>query len=281
MASFDEAIPPGQAGKVTASVRTDGLSGPVNKVVTVQTNDAAKSTFTLTLRATIVGSVTFYPSRSMFLSVGQSEDNAARTLIRKDDSETGALAVTDLTSSVPWITATAKKIEAAGQAVVGLPPTLPGDFLLEAKLSGPAPKVPTPVEIRFKTGLTREPEATVQLTVRVLPELMLSTPQVILPAPAAGAAAQGAVFLNVRRDLDPSDLQVMAEPPPFKVEKTAVGDHRFSLQVSWKDEPAGTVPRDGRVTVVLGAARATSTIRVLPPQVPPEPVAAPPQGAGK
>jgi hypothetical protein len=280
VASFDEAIPPGQAGKVTASVRTDGLAGSVSKVVTVQTNDPARTTFPLTLKATIVASVNFYPSRSLFLSIGQTEDNTARTILRKDDTETGALAVTELTSSVPWITATARRIDAAGQAAVGLPPTLPGDYLLEAKLTGPAPKVPTPVELRFKTGLAREPEASVQLTVRVLPELMLSTPQVILPAPAPGVAAQGAVFLTVRRDLDPSELQVMAEPPPFKVEKSPSGEHRYALQLSWKDEPAGSAPRDGRLTVVLGGARATANVRVLPPQVPDAPVVAPPQGAG-
>jgi hypothetical protein len=280
VASFDEAIPPGQAGKVTASVRTDGLAGVVNKVVTVQTNDPARPTFTLTLKATIVASVNFFPSRTLFLSVGQAAENAVRAIIRKDDTETGTLAITDLTPSVPWISATARKVEEAGAAAVGLPPSMPGDYLLEARLTGQAPAVPTPVEIRFKTGLPREPETAVQVTVRVLPELMLSTPQVVLPSPTQEAPVSGSVFLTVRRDLDPAGLQVTVEPLPFKVETAPSGDHRFALQISWKEDAAGNAPRDGRVTAVLGTARASAMVRVLPrqPAVPPPTQAPTPAG---
>ena len=74
MASFDEAILPGQAGKVTASIRTDGYSGPISKPIAVRTNDPARPALTLTLRATVVASVNFYPGRNLVLSVGRGDE---------------------------------------------------------------------------------------------------------------------------------------------------------------------------------------------------------------
>lgn len=49
---FDKEVAPGKSGGITLSVeKTDGYQGEVVKTATVTTNDAAKKTFTLVLKA--------------------------------------------------------------------------------------------------------------------------------------------------------------------------------------------------------------------------------------
>ena len=67
MAEFDSVIPPGGAGKVTASVKTDNLKGPVTKSVTVTSNDPAHATISLQLKADVKVVVDVSPSESVFL----------------------------------------------------------------------------------------------------------------------------------------------------------------------------------------------------------------------
>lgn len=52
---FDKVIAPGKEGKITLSVKdTESYSGDVAKTANVTTNDASRSNFTLTLKATFV-----------------------------------------------------------------------------------------------------------------------------------------------------------------------------------------------------------------------------------
>ncbi len=268
MASFDEAILPGQAGKVTASIRTDGYSGPISKTIAVRTNDPAHPSVTLTLRATVVASVNFYPGRNLVLSVGRSDENVVRTLVRKDESETGTLEISEIASTVPWLSATARKIGEAGAVEPGLPPAEPGDWLIEARLVGDAPPSPSSVGVRFKTGLAREPEAAVWVSVRTMPALAVSAPSIVLDAPQPGQPASGSTILTVRWDLDPTALRVTAEPTPFSVRTSPLGPRSFRLEITWTEGEAGASPRQGRVTVILGSERATVFVRVLPPSLP-------------
>ncbi len=275
MASFDEAILPGQAGKVTASIRTDGYSGPISKPIAVRTNDPARPALTLTLRATVVASVNFYPGRNLVLSVGRGDENVVRTLVRKDGTESGTLEISEVASTVPWLVATARRIEAAGAVASGLPPAEPGDWLVEARLVGDAPPSPAAAGIRLKTGLAREPEATVWVSVRAMPALVVSSPRLFLPAPPPGQPASGSAILTLRNDLDPAALQVSAEPAPFGVRASPAGPRRFVLEVTWTEGDPAASPRDGLVTARLGSDRATILVRVAPPR--PSPEAAPPR----
>ena len=53
MAHFDRAFPPGGEGKITLTVDLSGYNGPVRKDATVTSNDPEKSSFTLTVMATV------------------------------------------------------------------------------------------------------------------------------------------------------------------------------------------------------------------------------------
>ncbi|HWC77479.1 MAG TPA: DUF1573 domain-containing protein [Blastocatellia bacterium] len=53
--SFDKVIPPGKSGAITLSIeKTETYKGDIVKTATVTTNDPAKASFILTLRATFV-----------------------------------------------------------------------------------------------------------------------------------------------------------------------------------------------------------------------------------
>ncbi len=167
MASFDEAIPPGQAGKVTATIRTEGLRGPVAKTITVTSNDPVRPTMTLTLKAVLVGSVELLPGPAMSIQVSgpAQASGPSRLLIRREPTEEGTLQVSGITSSVPWLAVTARPVGTTEPAAGGIPPAQPGDWILEAKPGADAPSGMSRVEVRFKTGLTREPEVVVPVSV--------------------------------------------------------------------------------------------------------------------
>ncbi len=50
---YDNPIEAGKSGKIFASVKTEGFSGPISKTINVQTNDAELGTFALTIKANV------------------------------------------------------------------------------------------------------------------------------------------------------------------------------------------------------------------------------------
>ncbi len=265
MASFDEVIPPGQAGKVSAAMRTDGLSGQVSKIVTVTTDDPGRPTFNLTLRATIVASVDILPARSLFLSTGLVEKPVAKVLVRKSANERGELEITDLTSSVPWLKVSARKPGVGPPAGPGLPPSVPSDWLIEATVDGEPPPGGTTVQVKFKTGLAREAEVTLPAIVRVPPPLSFSMP--VLDMPAVGEppqSAQGAVDILLGAGLDAKDLSIESLTSTFRATTRSISPRRLRMDVTWSPI-AGDTTREGAIVAKLGSLSASIAVRVTPP----------------
>jgi len=274
VASFDEVIPPGQAGKVNAAIRTDALSGAVSKVVTVTTDDPGRPTFTLTLRATIVASVDFFPSRSMFISAGMPDGPGGKVLARKTVNEKGSLDVTGLTASEPWLKVSARKLEAAAPAGPGLPPSMPSDWLIEAKVEGEPPPGQNAVKVKFKTGLAREPEIELPVIVRVPPPLSFSAPVLDMPADAEPPqSAHGTIYLLLGPGLDPKGLSVESLSPVFRAKTEQVDPRRVKVDVTWSPV-AGDMSREGPIVAKLGELSASIAVRVTAPVLPAAPPAA-------
>jgi len=274
VASFDEVIPPGQAGKVSAAIRTDGLSGAVSKVVTVTTDDPGRPTFTLTLRATIVASVDFYPSRSMFLAAGLPGGPGGKVLARKSADEKGSLEITGLTASAPWLKVSARKLEAAAPAGPGLPPSMPSDWLIEAKIEGEPPPGNNPAQVKFKTGLSREPEIEIPVNVRVPPPLSFSAPVLDMPVDAEPPqSARGTIYVLLGPGLDPKGLLVESVSPGFRAKTEPVDSRRVRVDVTWSPV-AGDMSREGAIVAKLGELSASISVRLTAPVLPAAPPAA-------
>jgi hypothetical protein len=269
VASFDEVVPPGKAGKVTAAVKTEALIGVVNKVVSVTTDDPGRQNFSLILRANIVTSVEFLPTRALFVPAGPSAAGTGKLVVRKSETEKGELAITGITANVPWLKVSARKVEAPeSPPSSGAVPAQPSDWVIEAKIEGEPPQGQVSAEIKFKTGLQREPEITFPVTVRTTPPIQFSSPMVYVPYPGDPPQQQRTtVYVRVEPPLDPNALKVEAAPAAFEAVANLVGPTRVRVDVTWT--PVGkSPPQEGTVTARLGTAIVSVPVKVNPPAAP-------------
>ena len=262
MASFDEVIPPGQVGKVTAQLHTDNYRGPVEKVITVTSTDPINPAVTLRFKANIVGSVQILPRPGLSFPAGMAWDYSGKVLIRKDQTEKGELKLTDVATNVPWLTAKARKVEKIEPPVDGLPDAEPGDYVLEVAVSDDAPQVAGGYPVTFKTGLEREPEMTLPVSV------VLQTPMRVMPSPlflpqpqdeSKGTAATLSVAL--RPGLGKQPLTATVSPDSFTVSLEPDGPRKYKANVVWK--PAGPdTPTKGNVVFRVGEESQTVLVRI-------------------
>jgi len=266
VASFDEAIPPGQAGTIKASVHTANLSGTIGKTIQVVTNDPTQANIALNILGNVAASVQLLPSSRMLVyGRGMQRPYTARLLVRRDASETADLVVSDVRSNVPWMTATARKLTAPEQ-VQGLPPGQPNDWVVEVQAT-PPPNTPenSTQQITFKTGLKLEPEIVVPVAVTI-PRFVVVQPAEVLLRPVEGGPSEGTVLVVVRQDLDPAGAKIEASPSVFKVETAQAGPTARHLRVTVKANPGDVKPDStGMLTVRIGEETQSVPIRIAPP----------------
>jgi hypothetical protein len=262
VASYDEAIPPGQAGKITATLKTEAARGPIEKSITVTSNDDSRGPVNLRLRAQVVGSVEFLPRAGLLLPAGAQWEWSAKLLVRKDETEKGELKISDVTASVPWLKATATPVTEPLPAAEGLPLAFPGDWIMSVEVTDEAPKVQGGFQVKFKTGLTREPEATLPVSV-VIQHPMRAVPLALqLQAPPAGGEVSGTVTLSLRPGLDKEVPTATVSPDAFTVRLEPAGHRKYAVRVGWRPDPAApeSTPRQG--AVILKAADQQLTVQV-------------------
>ena len=265
MASFDQAIPPGQVGKVSASMKTENQRGQVEKTITVTTDDPTRSVVTLRIKANVVGSIVMLPRPGLAFPTGLNWDYSGKLIIRKDETEKGELAVTDVTTSAPWLVVRTRKIESSEPAAEGIPATMPGDYVLDVSVAEDAPKTQGGFNVKFKTGLPREPEATIPVSV-ILQNPMRVSPSPLLISPPADPAkeATGTVTAILRPGLSEA-LKASASPEPFSVRVEPDGPRRYRATVAWKPNGPDT-PKEGNVVFRAGDESLTVLVRVADPK---------------
>jgi hypothetical protein len=266
VASFDAAIPPGKAGKVTAQVHTESYRGPVEKTIAVSSNDTTHPSVVLHVKANIVGSVEILPR--WYVSFPDPRDWAYKALviIRKEKSETGELKIAELTTSSPWLTAVAHRVDRAdpprpGPPQPDSPPQEKGDWVIDIGMTDEAPGGQSGQQVRFKTGLTREPEVTLPVSV-VLQQAMHLTPQGLnLPFWPGAKTATNVFHLDVRPGLGKQQVNVRVAPASFTVKLEPDGERRYKGTVVWT--PEGEKPeKTGEVALTIGAENASLALRV-------------------
>ena len=251
MASFDEVIPPGQVGKVTAKINTKEFRGPVDRGVTLYTDDPDQPQIPLWLHVEVAGSVQLFPRAFLDFRPGQGGGpSVARLLVRQDPGEKGELHVTDPQVDAPWLKVTARRVAAAEPAIEDLPETKPGDVLLTVEAAGEVPEGSHPQKLRFGTGLPTEPTIEVPVSVFVRPRLQV-TPDTIAVGPAEPDGTRRATALvALRPDLVNTPL-VVEGPAGLRSTQDSAGANRFNVRLSWtgKDAPQGQVVfRVGAIT---------------------------------
>jgi hypothetical protein len=268
VASYDEVIPPGQAGKVSATLKTEGVRGRIEKAITVTSNDPARPMLSLRVKAEVVGSVEFIPRPGLAFPQGMNWDWTSRVILRKDKSESGELSVTEVTPSVPWLKAVATKVKEPIPAAEGLPEALPGDYILEVTVTDEAPRTQGGFNVKMKTGLPREPEVTFPVSVVNQQPLRPVPNALYLQAPKANQDEVVATIEALLRPGIPKDQVVTAtaSPEPFTVAVEPDGPRKYKATVRWKPskEARATALRQGAVVFHVGEESMTVPVRIDP-----------------
>ncbi len=235
MASFDEVIPPGKAGTIKASVHTSAYKGQITKQITVTHDDKSQGPIQLVLTANIVGSVDVLPYAALQLTRKRAGfEKPAQLIIRKDPTEKGDLTLSSLQASVPWIKASSRKVNAAEAPVEGLPAAQPGDVVVSVQATGQPPVGSHSETVSFKTGLSREPEVKIPVTVFVQAAVTLQPQELILtPSQQATDTASGQVLAAIRDDIDMKTVTAKSDSDAFAVRIDPSGSAGFRLLVDW------------------------------------------------
>ncbi len=244
-------------GTIRANVATERYRGAVAKGITVTTNDPSRSTVQLTVKMTIVGSVTLLPGP--VLTVGNMRGKAApgRLVVRKDETETGVLRLDRVRVSAPWLRVTAREIgpDRPGGAIEGVPEARPGDWVLEAEIEGEPPEGQRSLTVTFDTGLPREPTVSVPVQVLWRPAIRFSAPTVVLNP----SGEPPALLVSFRPDVSPADAIVSAEPEGLEARLEPANAQAMHVRLRWTGTTAP--PPEGRVVVRSGTETASATVR--------------------
>lgn len=274
VATFDKAIAPGATGKVTAQLKTENFRGAVEKIITVTSNDPTNENMTLRLKANVVGSAQILPRPGLALPGGQDWEYTGKLIIRKDETEKGELALTDLTTSAPWLVAKARKVEQVEVAAAGMPEAQPGDYVIDISVADDAPKTAGGFQITFKTGLPREPVLTVPVSVVLESAMRVYPSPLYFQATKDGTPAEVTTTAWLRPGLGKDKLTAQASPEAFHVELQPAGPRKYKVVVTWR--PVGdNPPTEGNMVLRVGDESQTVLLRVVGAPRPASAAAAP------
>jgi len=262
VASFDEVIPPGKAGTIKASVHTANYKGAIGKSVTVTHDDTSQGPITLSVMAKIVGSVEVMPYPALQIARHRRGfETPALLLVRKDASEDGALAFSGLTASSPWLKVSSRKVTGDEPPVEGIPAAQAGDIVISVQAVDP-PTGTHAETLTFKTGLKREPQVMIPVTVIAQPAVSLNNNDLILtPTAAAPNGATGQVLASLRDDVDPKTVAVTSDTPGFKVRIEPPGEAAFRVIVDW-ERTGKTPPSETVIHIKVGNETTDLRVRV-------------------
>jgi hypothetical protein len=86
-ASYDKTINPGKTGKIKVIVDPSSFMGPINKIVTVTTNDSINSPLQLTIKANVIAYINSKPGFARFVVVhGEGGTNESKQIISSSDA---------------------------------------------------------------------------------------------------------------------------------------------------------------------------------------------------
>jgi hypothetical protein len=243
-------------------MHTKNLKGAIGKGITVHHDDATQGAILLSLKANVIGSVEIYPYPTLTIAPRMKGfSTPAFLLVRRDASESGVLSVEELKASVPWVKVSMRKVSSPEPPTEGLPAAVAGDVILSVQLDHP-PVGYSGQQITFKTGLAREAEYSIPVTVNVRAPLVLQPGELVLqPTAETPDTATGQVLAAVREDLDPKTLVVTSDDAAFVARVENPGDRAFRLIVAWTRNGAAT-PTETRVHLAASGETIDLPVRV-------------------
>jgi hypothetical protein len=171
VASYDKTIAPGKTGKIHIVVDTVNFSGPVNKGVTVYTNDAANPQIELTVQAKIEPYIAIKPGYARYMVVrGEAKEGTiVQTLWTPDGSP---MDVVKVESPFPFLTASFRQAQ-EGERV---PEATGKQWRVEMLLSNDAPVGPLAGYVTVHTSHAKQKMLQIPVSGFVRPVVAVTPP---------------------------------------------------------------------------------------------------------
>jgi hypothetical protein len=251
VADFDKIIKPGQTGKVSAHVDTTAFAGPINKGITLETNDPTAPTAQVTITAVVKPFVEAYPAGFLRYNMLQGDVEKQAVTIYSDETE--PFQVVKVESPQEWIKAEVKKNEGL-DVVQNIGREGQSQYKLEVTVGGADAHIgPIAEKIHVLTNSKHQPDYWVSVTGVVRPSIRIEPTALNFGevAPNDNAATR-TIMLRSNNLKTPEVFQVMkaeSNVPGVLVSVSPTankGEYEVTVQLD-KDAKAGAL--DGTVTI--------------------------------
>ena len=251
VADFDKVIKPGETGKVTAHVDTTNFAGPIAKTVTLETNDAASPSSTLTIHAIVKPYVEAYPAG--FVRFNELQGDATTQSITLYSEEDEPFEIKDVQAPADWIKVTTTKLADADR-VANLGKAGQNQYRVDITVGGPEAKIgPMADKIRIVTNSKHQPEYMVSVTGVIRPTYRVEPTALNFGEVApSDAAATRSVLLHSNDVKTPENFVVTKVESDVPSITTAFkplaqkGDYEVTLAVAKNAKPGDV---DGTVKI--------------------------------
>ena len=244
VAEFDKEIAAEGEGWVKAKLDTSGFSGPITKSILVVTNDPENPSVSLVIKAEVQPYIDVDPRPLVrFSTVQLSEVTDKLKVTTPMDQE---FHITKVESSVPYVTASVRKLE-AGELV---PDRNPSQYEITVTMSGEAPVGPINAELLIHTDHPKAKKVPVRVF-GVVRALIHVTPSQIQFGSVEAKVRPGrnVVVVNNQEDKVVKVTGAEVNDPAFAADVLTIADgQRYQVTVSVKPD-ADPGSRDAMLSI--------------------------------
>lgn len=271
--THDKVIAPGEQGKVTAKLTTTRMAGPLQRNITVQSNDPLKKTMSLGLKGQVKPRVSLEPPTAAFGSTTEQKELTRKIKVTNHTEEKMVIApIPPLPGQTSVFKAQVAEVEPGKVAEITIT-AVP-----------PFPDGPSSVTFRFNTGIEKEKEISVPCTLSVPPLVQVIPTLLPVTVPVTkGYVRQVSVIYNGQGDfaiesIKPGNDAIHADASPIAGSKS----YRLNVRIDEQFNP----PNDNPIDIVIKTnLKEKEELKVSvkptriqrPPVQPSEPVAARPE----
>lgn len=202
MTDFTKVIPPGSEGKITASVNLAHAKGPIEKYVTVKTNDPDRSEFKLTLKAAVKSYVDMQPMDSIRFTVDKGQNQTQE--ITLTPSYKDPIHLTSAVADANWVS-------------VSLTPSGPDDnkekeYKLKASITDSAKVGTENATIKITAEGSPEPEIVIPVSAVIRGAISINPPMLTFLIKSFPEEVGARAAVNVRQTGDPNGAVLFKLP---------------------------------------------------------------------
>lgn len=251
VADFDKIIKPGATGKVSAHVDTAAFAGPINKAVTLETNDPTAPTAQVTITAVVKPFVEAYPAG--FVRYNMLQGSAEKQVVTLYSEETEPFQITKVESPQDWIKVEYKKNEGL-DLIPNIGREGQNQYKVEVTVGGPEAKIgPLAEKIRILTNSKHQPEYLISVSGVIRPSIRVEPTALNFGEVApSDVAATRTIMLRTNDLKTPETFQVVKAESNVQGVLVSLsptsnkGEYQVTVQVD-KEAKSGAI--DGTVTI--------------------------------